>query len=149
MNVAVTLRACVIDTVQVPVPLQAPLHPANADPEAGDAVSTTDAPDVYDALQLLPQLIPDGLDVTVPLPVPDFATVSKYEGGKVAVTQLPRCVAPPLRAAATRYEITIPGVPPDRPSVTLTAVVAPLSNCRIPVAVTGLQDVEFTAYSNQ
>ena len=44
LNVAVTARACVIDTVQAPVPVQAPLQPANVDPLAAAAVSVTEAP---------------------------------------------------------------------------------------------------------
>jgi len=41
-------------------------------------------PDRYAALQLAPQLIPLGLDVTVPEPA--FVTVSVYCGVNVAVT---------------------------------------------------------------
>jgi hypothetical protein len=44
LNVAVTERAAVIDTVQVPVPLHAPLQPANVAPLAAVAVSVTDVP---------------------------------------------------------------------------------------------------------
>ena len=46
LNVAVTLRAALIVTWHVPVPLHAPLHPANIDPLAGVAVSVTTVPDV-------------------------------------------------------------------------------------------------------
>ena len=44
LNVAVTARAAVIDTVQAPVPVQAPLQPANVEPLAAAGVSVTDAP---------------------------------------------------------------------------------------------------------
>ncbi|MBI3067057.1 MAG: hypothetical protein HYY82_19215 [Deltaproteobacteria bacterium] len=45
LKVAVTVVAPLIDTVQVPVPVHPPpLHPANVDPDAAVAVSTTDAP---------------------------------------------------------------------------------------------------------
>ena len=44
LNVAVTLRAAVIDVAQVPVPVQAPLQPANVEPLAAEAVSVTDVP---------------------------------------------------------------------------------------------------------
>jgi hypothetical protein len=45
LKVAVTVVAALIDTVQVPVPVHPPpLHPANVEPEAAAAVSTTDAP---------------------------------------------------------------------------------------------------------
>ena len=41
---------------------------------AGVAVSTTLVPDVYDALQVLPQLIP--VPPTVPLPLPLLLTLN-------------------------------------------------------------------------
>ena len=44
LNVAVTLRAAVMDVVQVPVPLHAPLQPANVDPLAAAAVRVTEVP---------------------------------------------------------------------------------------------------------
>jgi hypothetical protein len=44
-NVAVTERACVIDTVHVDdEPLHAPDQPVNNEPDAGVAVSVTDVP---------------------------------------------------------------------------------------------------------
>lgn len=70
VNVAVTVSAEFIVTEQVPVPLQAPLQPANADPLAGTAVSVTGVPLAKSAVQVCVQLIPDGLLVTVPVPVP-------------------------------------------------------------------------------
>ena len=44
LNVAVTLRAAVIDVTHVPVPVQMPLHPVNVEPLAAAAVSVTDVP---------------------------------------------------------------------------------------------------------
>ena len=44
LNVAVTLRAAVIDTVHEAVPLHAPLHPPNVEPPAAAAVSVTEVP---------------------------------------------------------------------------------------------------------
>ena len=44
LNVAVTLRAAVIDSTQPPVPLQAPLQPAKVEPLAAVALSVTDVP---------------------------------------------------------------------------------------------------------
>jgi hypothetical protein len=44
VNVAVTLRAWLIDTVQPPVPVHAPLQPVNVWPAAAVAVSVTDVP---------------------------------------------------------------------------------------------------------
>ncbi len=41
-NHAITDRACVIVTMQVAVPVHAPLQPLNTEPTAGAAVSVTD-----------------------------------------------------------------------------------------------------------
>ena len=68
--------ACVSVTVQVPLPLHAPLQPAKVDRHLGVAVRVTLVPFVKLALQLKPQLMPVGVDFTVPEPVPAFATVS-------------------------------------------------------------------------
>jgi hypothetical protein len=67
VNVAVTLTAEFIVTMQL-VPLQAPLQPAKVQPAAGVALSVTCVPLLKFALQVAPQLIPDGVLVTVPLP---------------------------------------------------------------------------------
>jgi hypothetical protein len=87
LNVAVTDTGAFIVTVQLLVPVQAPLQPANVEPELGAAVSVTCDPLLKFAVQPLPQLIPDGLLVTVPAPVPAFVTVNANEVGlNVAVT---------------------------------------------------------------
>jgi hypothetical protein len=44
LNVAVTARAAVIDTVQAPVPEHAPLQPAKLAPLPAAAVSVTEVP---------------------------------------------------------------------------------------------------------
>ena len=44
LNVAVTLRAAVMDTVQAAAPLQAPLQPAKVEPLAAAALSVTEVP---------------------------------------------------------------------------------------------------------
>jgi len=44
LNVAVTDLALIIETVQVPVPVQAPDQPAKLEPSAGIAVSITEVP---------------------------------------------------------------------------------------------------------
>lgn len=81
LNVAVADVACVRSTVHVDVPLQAPPdHPANAEPDFGVAVRVTDVPVVILAEQVAPQLIPEGLLVTVPAPVPVLCTTSRTGG---------------------------------------------------------------------
>ena len=73
---AVTERAWLIVTVQLPVPEQpSPLQPAKVDSEAGDAVSVTEVPSANEAEQLEPQSIAAGEEVTVPEPAPDLVTV--------------------------------------------------------------------------
>src|SRR5215468_9087464 len=76
LKVAVTDCADAIDTVQVPVPVQLPLQPAKVEPLAATAVRVTEAPLAKVALHVLPQLTPDGEEVTVPLPLPALVTVS-------------------------------------------------------------------------
>jgi hypothetical protein len=63
-------------TTHVDVPLQAPDHPVNVEPAAGAAVSVTTVPLLNPALHVVPQLIPDGLLVTIPVPVPAKVTAS-------------------------------------------------------------------------
>ena len=76
MNVAVTERATVIETVHVAdAPLQAPLHPVKLEPAAATAVSVTLAPLVKSVSQVTPQSIAAGLLVTLPSPVPVVPTV--------------------------------------------------------------------------
>src|SRR5262249_24384103 len=87
------VRTHVILTVHVPVPLHpSPLQPVKRDPLALLAIRVTLVPASKAALQVLPQLIPAGLEVTMPLPVPAFVTVSmNCWSVKVAVT-LRACV---------------------------------------------------------
>jgi hypothetical protein len=75
--VAVTLCAAVIVTAQVPVPEHpAPLQPPKMDPPSGVAVSVTTVPLANEAAHVAPQLIPAGLEVTVPVPAPVLLTAS-------------------------------------------------------------------------
>src|SRR5215471_9470833 len=77
VKVAVTLRAWVMLTVQGPVPLHpSPLQPANVAPLAAAAVNVTLVPASKVALHAVGQLMPAGLLVTVPLPVPATLTVT-------------------------------------------------------------------------
>jgi hypothetical protein len=63
-------------TEHVPEPVQAPLQPVKVEPAAGAAVKVTAVPIVKDVEQVVPQEIPAGELVTVPVPVPALDTVS-------------------------------------------------------------------------
>jgi len=79
-------------TVQEPVPVQPPpLQPAKTDPEAGTTVTVTVVPPENDGEQVVPQLMPLGLLVTVPLPVPFLLTSSV----NVPLLPLPLAFKPP------------------------------------------------------
>jgi len=82
-NRASTARSAVIDTLQVPVPAQEPNHPRNECPLFGMAVRVTTTPSLNCALHpvaaavpaVTVHLIPAGLEVTTPSPVPLPVTV--------------------------------------------------------------------------
>jgi len=76
VKVAVTAALPVNVTLQVLVPVQAPDHPANVELLLGAAESVTMVPLVKLALHIAPQLIPAGLLMIVPVPVPALWTVS-------------------------------------------------------------------------
>ena len=78
LNVAVTDLAASIVTVHVPVPEQpAPLQPTKVEPTAGLAVRVTLTPWVKEATQVLPQLMPARLLVTVPLLPPEVTLLTE------------------------------------------------------------------------
>ena len=62
--------------MHVPVPVHAPVQPAKTEFVPGLAVSVTGVPTGKLALQVDPQLIPAGVLVTVPVPLPESVTVS-------------------------------------------------------------------------
>ncbi|PYN64452.1 MAG: hypothetical protein DMD93_22480 [Candidatus Rokuibacteriota bacterium] len=77
-NVAVTVFEVVRTTVHCgPRTVSHPLQPARVDCESGAAVRTTDVPLANLAEQLAPQLIPDGVLVTVPAPLPARTTATE------------------------------------------------------------------------
>jgi len=76
LKVAVALKLPVIVTVHALSPEQAPLQPAKYDPGAAATVSLTFVLEVKALLQVGLQLIPAGVLVTVPEPVPATATFS-------------------------------------------------------------------------
>jgi hypothetical protein len=72
-------------TTHEPVPLQAPDQPAKIEPEAAVAVSVTCVPGKKSLVQVDPQSIAAGLDVTLPEPVPALPTVSVFGLGGAAM----------------------------------------------------------------
>jgi hypothetical protein len=106
-NVAPTACTELLVTVQAPVPVQAPFQPANVEPVAGVAVKVTVVPLANEAKHVVPQEIAGGTLVTVPLPVPDFVTVSENDVGNsvnVAVTE--------LAALTVTTQAAVPAQPP-------------------------------------
>src|SRR5579862_7851605 len=76
LNCARTVRAELITTTHVPVPLHAPLQPTNVDPALGVAVSVTLVPCANAAAHVGWQVIPEGKLETDPAPEPDSPTES-------------------------------------------------------------------------
>ena len=76
LKLAVTLSDCsrVPEQVMLVPAVQAPPQPVKVEPLVAMAVRLTMVPAAKLALQVLPQLIPEGLLVTVPLPEPDLET---------------------------------------------------------------------------
>ena len=111
LKVAVTDWFAFIVTVHVPVPLQAPDHPAKKAPLAGVAVSLTLVPELNDAVHVGEQLIPAGLLVTVPVEVPANCTESwNVVGGAEATPAWPDgdgCANPLRGSAAARVVVKI------------------------------------------
>src|SRR2546427_11231302 len=81
---AVTDLAPSIGTVQLLcAPAHAPDQPENTDcDEDGVAVRVTDVFRLYASVQSMPQLMPAGLEVTVPLPDPVLARSEERRVGK-------------------------------------------------------------------
>src|SRR5689334_3635228 len=71
--------------VQAPVPEQPPLQPANVAPEAAAAVSVTELPALKRPEQGGAQSMPEGEDVTVPLPMPCLLTCTMTVRASVTV----------------------------------------------------------------
>ncbi len=86
VNVAVTLWSELRVTVQAPVPVQAPLQPANADPAFGTAARDTTEPAAKGVEHEKKQLTPEGELVTLPPPVPALVTFKLNAGRNIAVT---------------------------------------------------------------
>ena len=74
----------------VKVPEHAPPHPEKAYPGNGVSVSVTEVPEEYDAVQVEPQLIPDGaLDTEPPVEVLTVSTLINGGGLGAPPEELP------------------------------------------------------------
>ena len=127
-NVAVTLRAALIVTTQLPVPVHAPLQPAKLLPEFDVAVSVTSVPARKVLEQVPGQSIPAGLDATAPLPVPAVLTERTNVGGGAAVK-----LAVTLAAAfMVTAQLPVPEHAPLHPANVLPVVVDAVSVTVVP-----------------
>jgi hypothetical protein len=132
LNAAVTFRAALMVTTQLPVPVHAPDQPTKVEPALGVAVSVT-TESVGNVLeQTEPQEMPAGLLLTGPLPLPDLATVRIWPTLKVAVT---------LRAAdMVTTQVVMPLQAPDQPAKTEPGLGAAVSVTALPDAKSAVQD---------
>src|SRR5947199_7739100 len=128
VKVAVTVVAALRVTVQAPGPEQPPpVQPLKVEPPAGAAVSVTAVPLAKLAAQVAPQVMPAGLLVTVPAPVPALETVSvKVCRVKVAVT----VVAP--------ESVTVQGPVPAQPPPLQPPKVEPAAGAAVSVTAVPL-----------
>jgi hypothetical protein len=132
LNVAVTALAAVMVTLQVPVPEQAPLQPAKVDPAAAVAVRVTGVPLAKLALQVLGQVMPAGLLLTDPEPVPASVTVSaNVTALNVAVTA--------LAAVMVTLQVPVPEQAPLQPAKVDPAAAVAVKVTGVPLAKLALQ----------
>ena len=83
-------------------------------------------------MQVEPQLIPEGLLVTVPDPVPDFETVNLY------TTDVVKVVVTGVAAGLVTVKVPVPAYPPfdllkDVAKVAVTGVAAGLATVKVPI----------------
>jgi len=71
-----TMVFALIVTLHAPVPVQPPDHPPKAEVDPGASLSVTTVPAGNEYWHDVPQLMPAGLLVTAPVPVPESFTVS-------------------------------------------------------------------------
>jgi hypothetical protein len=137
VKVAVTARAALIVTLQVPVPVQLPLQPVKVAPLVGTAVKVTTVPLVNAAAHVAPHAMPAGVLVTVPLPVPEPVTVKVKDGNgsvNVALTE--------AAALIVTVQVPVPEQPPPlQPAnvepatgVAVRVTAVPLANAAAQVA---------------
>jgi hypothetical protein len=109
-NVAVTYWAWLIFTMQDSAPVHAPLQLTKVEPASGIAVSVTTVPLVKLELHAVPQLMPPGMEATIPVPAPLLVTPSVYILGSAVTAN----VAVTLRAAVMLTVQVVP-VPVQAP----------------------------------
>jgi len=132
LKVAVTCWLALNVTTQGPVPLHPPpLQPEKDELAAAAAVRVTTVPGAKLALQVSPQLMPDGLLVTAPWPVPFRTTLRSGEVLKLAVTEA-FCVSVTLQTPA-------PLQAPDQPANDEFAAGDAVSVTWVPLAKLALQ----------
>jgi hypothetical protein len=113
IKVALQVDAAVmLSNAVASVPLQLPDHPANVDPLAAVAVSVTLVPDTNEAEHVVPQMMPVGDEVTLPLPVPNLVTCSVYEANVASVNV---AVHEALAVSVTLVVAPVPVHAPDQP----------------------------------
>jgi len=125
---AVTVWSALIVTVHEPVPLQPPpLHPVNVEPPVEVAVRATVLPIGKSEAQTVPQEMPLGLLVTVPVPVPDLLTVNWFVG---IVLNVADTLALPVTVQAPFPEQAPPQLTNDEPAAAaaFNATEVPASN---------------------
>jgi hypothetical protein len=136
LNVAVTDLAALIVTLHDPAPLQAPLQPAKVEPEPATSVRVTTVPLLKFALQVLGQVIPVGLLLTVPDPVPAKVT----ERAKV-VTVVLNVAVTDLAALMVTLQVPVPLHAPVQPAKVDPAVAFAVRVTTVPLAKFALQVV--------
>ena len=135
VNVAATVRAVVMLTVQVPVPVQAPVHPAKVEPVPAEAARVTLVPLEKFALHEVPHAIPPGVEVTVPLPVPFLVSVRAYEVGVLRAKAAVTLFAP----STTKVQLPVPVQAPLQPEKVDPAAEVALRARLVPPAMLALQ----------
>jgi hypothetical protein len=129
LKVADTVVFAFIVTLQAPAPLHPPAHAPNVEVAAGVSVSVTTVPAANVAWHVVPQLMPAGLLVMVPPPVPELCTVSRYVVG--AALKLADTV---VFAFIVTLQAPVPPHPPaHEPNVELAAGVS-VSVTTVPAA---------------
>jgi hypothetical protein len=128
LKVAVTELLPLNVTLHEPAPLHAPDQPAKVEPVAAIAVRVTTAPVLNSALHVVPQVMPLGLLVTVPEPVPGSVTVSVLD-----VTDVLKVAVAELLLLNVALHEPVPLQTPDQPAKVEPAAAVAVSVTAVPV----------------